>query len=948
MSKTLVIVESPAKAQTIGRFLGPQYRVEASFGHVRDLPNKADEIPEEFRKEDWARLGVNINDNYQPIYVIPPDKKKHVSNLRKALKDADKVLLATDEDREGESIVWHLLETLKPKVPVQRIVFHEVTPEAIQEALAHPRNVDLQMVRAQESRRILDRLYGYTLSPVLWKKVQGGLSAGRVQSVAVRLCVARERERANFHSSKYWDIEAQLSDGSETFMAILSRLGNDRMPVGKDFDPATGLIKTNGVRALSEEEVTQLCKLLKVAKPWVVSNVEDTPTTNKPAPPFITSTLQQEANRKLGFTAKRTMRTAQELYEGISLRGGERVGLITYMRTDSVTLAERAITEARDLIAKRYGKEYVPSSPRRYTTKSKNAQEAHEAIRPTVLHRDPQSIRDSLSGDQFRLYELIWKRTLACQMADAQIVRSTLEVAVETKAGTAVFITRGKKITFPGYLRAYVEGSDDPMAELGDQEAVLPHVKKGQEVHSKKLVTKGHETQPPARYTEASLIRKLEEEGIGRPSTYASIITTIQDRGYVFKQGNALVPTFTAYAVTNLLEKHFGDLVDLQFTARMEDALDDISNGRLDWLEHIDRFYRGGNGQSGLEQRIESEEPKIEFPAISVADAHKPVRAGHEVEDAHEPTHSPDEIIYVRVGRFGPYLQQGENGNESRVSLPEDIPPADLTYEKAKELMSSKREGPRSLGIDPESGLEVTVRNGRFGPYVQLGADPSDDDPKGYKPKRASLERGMTEESVTLREALRLLSLPRVLGQHPVSGDPIVADRGRYGPYVRMGAEFRSLGAEDDVFTVGLGRAIELLAQPKKGRRGASARKVIKELGPAPNSEKAIQVLEGAYGPYVTDGEVNATIPKSQDPQSIELADALQLLEDRRAKGTTRKKRAAAKTPAAPQTAAPKTPTKKATPSRKKTVKKAASKNSDKTSPAAVPVRKPKVKRVKA
>ncbi len=900
VGKTLVIVESPAKAQTISRFLGSSYQVEASFGHVRDLPNNADEIPEDIRGKSWARLGVDVENSYQPVYVVPPDKKRHVTNLRKALKNADHLLLATDEDREGESIVWHLLEVLRPKIPVQRIVFHEVTPEAIKEALANPRDVDERLVRAQESRRVLDRLYGYTLSPLLWKKVQGGLSAGRVQSVAVRLCVMREQERAAFHSSSYWDIEATLNAQEGTFQATLTRLNDKRMPAGKDFDPSTGQLKAEGVHILDRAAAEKLCSNLKNAAPWTVTKLQETPATSRPAPPFITSTLQQEANRKLGFTARRTMSAAQELYEGISLRGGERVGLITYMRTDSVTLAERAIEEARQLIAKRYGADYIPAQPRRYKTKSKNAQEAHEAIRPTELHRDPQSVRASLTPDQYKLYELIWKRTLACQMADAQLQRTTLDVSVKSDGDTAVFTARGKKILFPGYLRAYVEGSDDPMAEIGDQESIIPHIDEGHEVSADKLDAKGHETQPPARYTEASLIRKLEEEGIGRPSTYASIITTIQLRGYVFKLGNALVPTFTAYAVTHLLEKHFGDLVDLQFTARMEDALDDISNGRLDWLAHIDDFYRGGTQNPGLEQRVEKEVDLIQYPAI-------PVRGDGDTETASEPP------IVVRIGRFGPYLQQGENnGDAHRASIPQDFPPADLDYDKARELLNAKKEGPRVVGHDPETGQEISVRTGRFGPYIQLGHDRGDADPKDYKPKRASLEHGMSEEQVTLEEALRLLSLPRFLGKHPDSGIDIFADRGRYGPYVRMEKEYRSLEATDDVYTVELDRALELLAQPK-GRRKAAVKTVLKELGNAPDSDTAIKVMDGRYGPYVTDGEVNATLPRGKKPDEVTLDEGLQLLAEKRAKGPGRRKQAAT---------TKKTATKKKTTAKKKTTTK--------------------------
>ena len=869
---SLVIVESPAKAKTISKFLGSKYIVEASYGHVRDLPGKGDSIPEAIKGKPWGRMAVDIDGgtdcSYEPHYVVPVSSKKHVEKLRKALRECDELLLATDEDREGESISWHLLELLKPKVPVRRIVFHEITPEAIKEALENPRQVDTNLVQAQESRRIIDRLYGYSLSPVLWRKVGGGLSAGRVQSVAVRLVVEREEERRAFRSGYWWDLEAELAAESGAFKATLVSLAGQRLATGKDFDPATGKVTSKKVALLDKATAEALAVETKQRLPWKVVRVEEKPGKQRPASPFTTSTLQQEANRKLGLSAKAAMRAAQNLYEGVDLGKGERVGLITYMRTDSVTLSQRALGEAQDQIRRMYGADYA-RGPRQYSTKSRNAQEAHEAIRPTSLSRLPQDVAGFLSRDEARLYELVWKRTVASQMPDADVLRTTVEIAARDASGReALFQATGKAIVFPGYLRAYVEGSDDPAAELGDKETILPKLREGQEIGAAtpcRLVgvqALGHETQPPARYTEASLVKKLEEEGIGRPSTYASTIATMQERGYVRSVSKALVPTFLAMAVTNLLRVHFPEHVDVKFTARLEEELDEISQGKRVWRDLVSQFFRGdepkGGEQLGLEQLIAREMERMGLPDYKLG---RDPKSGKEV--------------VARIGRYGPYvlLEGVEDG--PRATIPEDVAPADFKVEHALELMKARAEGPASLGTDPKSGLPVFVANGRFGPYVQLGEAGEN----GERPRRASLPKGMEESDITLELALRLLSLPRVLGKHPDDGADVLANIGRFGPYVQHNKEFRSLDADDDPYTMELPRALELLAQPKGGRQrgGASSRTVLKELGEAANG-KALQVLDGRYGPYVTDGDTHASLPKGFDPASVTREQALAMI----------------------------------------------------------------------
>jgi DNA topoisomerase-1 len=872
MPKPLVIVESPAKARTLSRFLGKEYRIEASYGHIRDLPDSASEVPKDIKEKSWGRMGVDTDGDFTPHYVVPADKKKHVQALKDAMKDASEVILATDPDREGESISWHLEQLLKPKVPVRRIHFHEITEEAIRGALGHaPEDVNQNLVRAQESRRILDRLYGYTLSPVLWKKVQTGLSAGRVQSVAVRLIVEREEERLAFVKAGFWDLEATLRGGSSEFGATLIKVDDKRVATGKDFNDK-GVLTSATVTRLDEAVATALAEGLKRQMPWMVTSVEEKPASQRPSAPFTTSTLQQEANRKLGFSSDRTMSVAQRLFQGVDLGGGEIEGLISYHRTDSTTLSEKALAEAGHAVQDMYGKDYY-RGPRQYQTKVRNAQEAHEAIRPTDFRRTPQMLERVLESDELKLYELIWKRAVASQMADAQLLRTSIEITGTTPDNRrAVFSSSGKAIEFAGFLRAYVEGSDDPSAELGEQETLLPKLKVGDKVHAPdrldenlillKVGAKGHETAPPARYTEASLVKRLEEEGIGRPSTYAPTVATIQRRGYVSKQGKALVPSFTAFAVTRLLREHFADYVDIGFTAEMEEMLDAISNGQKDWLDFIRAFYRGDGKHTGLETIVQGKDKSIDYPMMDL---------GADPESGKR--------VRVRIGRYGPFLQLGDGGDDSpRASIPEEVSPAELTLEEALKLLKAKAEGPKSLGADPKSGLPVYVMHGRFGPYVQLGENPE----KGSKakPKRASLDRGMSEDGVSLDEALRLLSLPRELGPAE-DGQMILANRGRFGPYVQKDADFRSLEATDDVYTITLERAQELLAKPKGQRRQRAAAAELRAMGPHPKGGAAVRILDGRYGPYVTDGETNASLPKGTAPEALTMEQAVELLNAR-------------------------------------------------------------------
>jgi len=877
-AKPLVIVESPAKAKTLGRFLGAKYRVEASYGHVRDLPESASDVPKEIKAKEWGRMGVDVDEDFTPYYVVPTDKRKQVAHLRTAVKDASELLLATDPDREGESISWHLAQILKPKIPVRRIVFHEITEDAVRAALDHPAEVNENLVRAQESRRILDRLYGYTLSPVLWKKVQTGLSAGRVQSVAVRLIVEREEERRAFRSAVYWDIEARLKGEGREFTATLVRLGDARVATGKDFDAQTGALKAKNVRLLDEPATRALVDAVSANVPWTVSAVEQKPGVERPAPPFTTSTLTQEASRKLGFSTERTMQVAQRLFQGIDVGNGQMEGLITYHRTDSTTLSDKALTESARVIREKFGPEYV-EGPRRYQTRVKNAQEAHEAIRPTDFQLAPSQLEGVLDADALRLYDLVWKRTMASQMVDARVLRTSLEISAQGPDGqVAVLTATGKAIEFAGFRRAYVEGSDDPAAELEEQEALLPPCRVGDRIDrtGTPIVLLGtepkrHETLPPARFTEASLIKELERLGIGRPSTYAPTIATIGRRGYVFRQGKALVPSFTAFAVTKLLREHFGDFVETDFTAEMEDDLDEISRGEREWVAFLRQFYYGDPKHRGLLPAVEQGAEKADYPVLDLGS---------------DP--ASGEPVRIRIGRFGPFVQVGEGGPGRTASLPDDVAPADLTLARVLDLVRAKAEGPRTLGVDPASGLSVYVMNGRFGAYVQLGETPERPAAKGKgkaaapveKPKRASLQAGMTEATVTLEEALKLLSLPRVVGAHPDDGEPIVTNFGRFGPYVKHNDEFRSLESEEDVFGISFDAALALLRAPKQSRRrAATQKKVLHELS---ENGTTLKVLAGRYGPYVTDGTTNASIPKTMAPEQLTFAQATELLAARR------------------------------------------------------------------
>ena len=845
---TLVIVESPTKARTIRNYLPSSYRVEASMGHVRDLPQSATEIPASVKEEPWAQLGVNVEANFEPLYVVPKDKKKIVQQLKDALKDADELVLATDEDREGESISWHLLQLLKPKVPTKRMVFHEITQEAIKKALKNCRDIDEQLVHAQETRRILDRLVGYTLSPLLWKKIAWGLSAGRVQSVAVRLLVTKERLRRAFRQGSYWDLKALLEHEKTPFDSRLVSLAGVKVATGSDFDPNTGqIIAGRQVRLLSEAEARELQERL-TDKTWTVSDIEERPVVRKPAPPFTTSTLQQESNRKLRLSARDTMRTAQSLYEQ---------GYITYMRTDSVHLSEQAIAAARSCVEQMYGKPYLSPKPRQYTTKSKGAQEAHEAIRPAgSTYRTPKET--GLGGRELAVYDLIWKRTVACQMADSLQTQITVQLQVED----AGFRSSGKRIDFAGYLRAYVEGSDDPEAALEDQEVILPPLKVGDHPNCLELEADGHETQPPARYTEASLVKMLESEGIGRPSTYASIIGTIIDRGYGQLNGNALIPTFTAFAVTGLLEKYFPNLVDTSFTSQMEHTLDEISTGEADWLPYLQKFYLG---EKGLETQVKEQESQIDPNEARTVEL--------ENLDAK-----------VRIGRFGAYLEAENGDGIVKASIPKDLTPSELDPEQVEVLLRQKTEGPDKLGFHPETGEPIYILIGPYGPYVRLG-DVSEDN---KKPKQASLPKGVTMDTVTLDMAVGLLALPRTLGTHPATGGRIQASLGRFGPYVvhdqgKGEKEYRSLKAGDDVLTITLERALELLAEPKKGRAAGKSKKALRELGAHPKDNEPVNIYDG---PYVKHGKTNVSLPEGQSVEDITMETAVDLLA---AKASTKK-----------------------------------------------------------
>ncbi|WP_245673469.1 type I DNA topoisomerase [Nocardia lijiangensis] len=912
-----MIVESPTKARKIAPYLGRNYTVEASVGHIRDLPRGAADVPAKYKGQPWARLGVDVDNDFEPIYVVSPDKKAKVTELKSLLKDADELYLATDPDREGEAIAWHLLETLKPKVPVRRMVFHEITEPAIQAAAADTRELDPDLVDAQETRRILDRLYGYEVSPVLWKKVMPRLSAGRVQSVATRVIVQRERERMAFRSAEYWDIAAKLDAGTgeqadatnpRTFGARLVNVDGARVATGRDFGSDGQLKSTNGVIVLDEGYARRLAEALDGAD-LVVSSAEAKPYSRKPYAPFMTSTLQQEAGRKLRFTSERTMRVAQRLYEN---------GYITYMRTDSTTLSESAIAAARSQATQLYGAEYVNPTPRQYTRKVKNAQEAHEAIRPSGdTFVTPGQLHARLDNDEFRLYELIWQRTVASQMADAR--GTTLTLRITGVAGTGeecVFSSSGRTITFPGFLKAYVESVDEEAGgQSDDAESRLPALEEGQGVTAVELNPDGHNTNPPARYTEASLIKTLEELGIGRPSTYSSIIKTILDRGYVYKRGSALVPSWVAFAVVGLLEAYFGRLVDFDFTAAMEDDLDAIAGGREQRGNWLSSFYFGG--EHGVEGSVARSGglKKMVGEQLDDIDA-------REVNSIKLFTDGEGRDVVVRVGRFGPYLERmvvnpdDPEGDpiSQRANLPDDLPPDELTPEAAEKLFSTPQEG-RRLGADPETGNEIVAKEGRFGPYVtEILPEPAAEEAPAKKtakkaaapkPRTGSLFKSMDLATITLDDALKLLSLPRVVGADPASGEEITAQNGRYGPYLKKGTDSRSLASEDQIFTVSLDEALKIYAEPKRRGRQAASAAPLRELGNDAATGKPMVIKDGRFGPYVTDGETNASLRKGDEVETITDARASELLADRRSRGPVKK--------AAKKTAAKKTPAKKAT-----------------------------------
>ena len=866
MANALVIVESPAKAKTISGYLGAGYVVESSIGHIRDLPSRAAEVPKAYKSEPWARLGIDVDNGFKPLYVVSSDKRQQVRKLKSLLADADELYLATDEDREGEAIAWHLMEVLNPRVPVKRMVFHEITRSAISAAVASPRELDRRLVDAQEARRMLDRLYGYEVSPVLWKKVMPQLSAGRVQSVAVRIVVERERERMRFVSASFWGLTARFSpqanEGPE-FTAALVVLDGSRVATARDFGP-DGRPARDGVTVLDEAGAASLVADLQGVD-FAVRSRTSKPYRRRPAPPFITSTLQQEAARKLGMSSAAAMRAAQSLYEK---------GYISYMRTDSTSLSSAAVAAARSEVARRYGQHVLPPKPRVYAGKVKNAQEAHEAIRPAgEAFADPKTVARHVSQPEARLYELVWKRTLASQMTDCTGETVQLRVGARTVPGRdAEFTASGTVITHLGFREVYTEGTDAGEASESEDERRLPPLGEGDAVSCRAMEASGHETQPPARYTEASLVRRLEQLGVGRPSTYSSIMGTITDRGYVWKKGSALVPSFTAFSVVNLLERYFPKLVDYAFTAHMEDDLDRIAAGEEEQVPWLERFYFGGEDDPGLKEKVSSRLGDIDARSVNSI----PLGVDADGED-----------VEVRVGRYGPTVRRGEDS----VSVPDDTAPDELTVERVSELLAAGRDE-RVLGEDPETGLVVVAKLGRYGPYVQLGRAGEVPD----KPKFASLFKTMTLETVTLQEALLLLSLPRTVGADPADGAEITVLNGRYGPFVRKGSDSRSLAGEDQLFTVTLEECLELLSQPK-GRRAAAPAAPLRELGEDPATGRAVVVKDGRYGHYVTDGEVNASLRSGDTVEGLTLERACDLLEERRAKGSV-KKRPARRKPA--------------------------------------------------
>lgn len=938
----LVIVESPTKAKKIGDYLGPDYKVMASVGHIRDLA-KPSQIPAA-EKKNFGKFGVDVDHDFKAYYVVDDNKKKTVSDLKKALKGADELYLATDEDREGEAIAWHLVQTLKPKIPVKRMVFHEITPEAIKDSLNHTRNVDPDMVMAQETRRVLDRLYGYELSPVLWRKVGPGLSAGRVQSVATRLIVERERERIAFVRAPYWDLLATLAaTGAQseaekaTFQARMVELGGKRLAVSKDYTAQgtlTDSANNDGVVQLDQSSATQLSEDLADSL-FTVEGMETRPYRRRPQPPFTTSTMQQTAGNRLGMSSRASMRAAQSLYEN---------GYITYMRTDSVTLSQQAIAAARKSVEDMYGKQYLADGPKQYMTKTAGAQEAHECIRPAGSRfRTPQELATLLPPDQLKLYTLIWQRTLASQMADATGSTATVRISAPTKnQGNAIFQASGTVIEFQGFMKV-MGGSES--SKNSQEDSSLPKMEESEVLGVEAVEPEGHETQPPARYTEASLVKTLEAREIGRPSTYASIISTIIDRGYVYERGRALIPSWLAFSVVKLLETNFPQYVDYRFTAQMENGLDQIAHGQESGTDWLTRFYFGSG--SGAARDADEAHRGLQEQVAQLGDI-----------DAHQVnTIEIGDGLQVRVGRYGPYLEDtahlDEKGNPKRAALPDDLAPDELTVEKGHELIDSNSGGPRVLGIDPVSGGRVELRKGRFGPYIalitpQIEAEMKEAEEKKAagskkvtepKPKMASLFKTMDPESVSLEDALKLLSLPREVGRieitdsktGEVSAATVSANNGRYGPYLTSitdggATDTRSLSSEDEIFTVNVETAQELFNQPKYGRRTRGAAKpALRELGADPETGKAVTIKDGFYGMYITDGETNRTLPKQYTAASIEPQEAFRLLAEKRAAGPTKRRRKTATTKKS--TAKAKTTTRKASSAKSTTTTKSAANN---------------------
>ena len=877
MPKKLVIVESPAKAKTISRFLGEDYVVEASIGHIRDLlPNKKG-LPKELQKKWWADYAVDVDNEFEPYYEVPPEKQKQVAKLKSAMKGATELVLATDEDREGESISWHLLKVLDPPkgLKVTRIAFHEITREAIQAALKNPRPIDERLVEAQEARRILDRLYGYTLSPVLWRLVAGDLSAGRVQSPAVKLIVEREKRRKDFVVSVYWDLKAELGAGDKSFEAVLKAIDGSPLASGQNFDELTGELKGGKALLLLEDKASTLASKGRDAKPWRVSLVEKKPGQERPYPPFRTTTLQQEANRKFGFPADRTMRVAQELYEGVEIRG-ESMGLITYMRTDSLSLAEDAVRHIREAVEKRFGKDYLPDKPIRYESKVANAQEAHEAIRPTDISLTPDSIKRELSArsaDHLKIYDLIYKRTLACQMKPAEVLRTTVEVEATVDGQKLTFGASGKEIRFPGFLSAYVEDSDDPEAALEGREKILPELNEGQVLDLQKLDAARHETKPPARFTEASLIKALETLGIGRPSTYASIMSVIVDRGYVRRKAKELIPTFTAFMAIEVLDNHFQEFMDLGFTAQMDETLDEIAGGKKESKDYLKRFFLGEEGHIGLRDAVAERRLKIPFPFYEI---------GKHPESG--------EAVIIRIGKNRqPFLQRGIGKGLPTVSITDDIAPADLKMDKALELFDAKKPEAEVIGKHPESGRNLLLKKkGNY--YIEVERTEEEIE-KDLKPTWISLPPNVDPHSLTQEELDLLCSLPRTIGVHPESKEPIVFRIALHGPAIQHGKDYRNVEDWRNGLSMGLEEALLLLRQPKSARQNRKAIEPIKEFGPLEGADGPVKVMSGRFGPYVTDGTTNATIPKSISPETLTPEMAVELLQKKKAAGPSNGKR---------------------------------------------------------